>query len=349
MMGTAPLAPAAVPADLPPDSPPLLTILIDTEEAFDWTRPLSPANRTVPDMGAQERAQAIFGRHGATPVYLVDHPVAADDAAAAWLAEQARAGRCAIGAHLHPWVNPPGDAHGDAPDPVPPTLSHAGNLPPTMERAKLVALTDRIAASIGVRPTIYRAGRYGIGPATAGILTELGYEVECSIVPLVSFRADGGPDFRRFGHRPFWFDGSYRLLELPLTAGFTGLLAPFGARIFPAIRSGLGERLRLGGLLARTGLLDRIRLSPEGIGLADHRRLTLALLDQGVRTFSLTYHSPSLVPGCTPYVPDEEALQRFLADIDGYLAFFRDIGGRFVTPGQVRALALAARDRRCPP
>ena len=49
---------------------------------------------------------------------------------------------------------------------------------------------------------------------------------------------------------------------------------------------------------------------------------------RGHRLFSLTYHSPSLEPGHTPYVRDEADLDRFLASIETVLTFFRDAHGR---------------------
>src|SRR3546814_17897114 len=63
----------------------------------------------------------------------------------------------------------------------------SGLLPPDLEHQKLLALTAAIAEAFGTRPVVYKAGRYGVGPATAGILEDLGYLVDASIVPLTSF------------------------------------------------------------------------------------------------------------------------------------------------------------------
>ncbi|MBF0394910.1 MAG: hypothetical protein HQL38_19715 [Alphaproteobacteria bacterium] len=54
----------------------------------------------------------------------------------------------------------------------------------------------------------------------------------------------------------------------------------------------------------------------------------------------MTYHSPSLEPGHTPYVRSRADLDRFLAWIADYLAFFHDeIGGVAATPGEILRLA----------
>jgi hypothetical protein len=57
----------------------------------------------------------------------------------------------------------------------------------------------------------------------------------------------------------------------------------------------------------------------------------------GHRVFVLTYHSPSLEPGHTPYVRTEDDLARFLAWLDGFYSFFREeLGGRPASWREVR-------------
>jgi hypothetical protein len=61
------------------------------------------------------------------------------------------------------------------------------------------------------------------------------------------------------------------------------------------------------------------------------------------RVFVLTYHSPSLEPGNTPYVRTNEDLTRFLAWLDEFYAFFSsEIGGTFASWRDVRATLMAA-------
>ena len=93
----------------------------------------------------------------------------------------------------------------------------------------------------------------------------------------------------------------------------------------------------LPGVLARLRLLDRVVLTPEGITFEEQRRLTRAMLRRGYRVFSFTFHSPSLVPGNTPYVRDAAQLQSFLRRIEQYLEFFMtEIGGRAATPFEIK-------------
>jgi len=312
---------------------PLLCVIVDTEEEFDWCQPLSRANRSVTAIPAQARAQAVFARFNVVPTYAVTHPVASDPEAAGFLRGELEAGRCALGAHLHPWVTPP-----DA-ETVTPYTSYAGNLPADLERRKLAGLTETIAAAFGRRPRVFKAGRYGLGPNTPATLEALGYSVDASIVPYTSFAADGGPDFRAATPVPARLPGSRDVLALPLTVGFAGLLRGLGPRLQGPVFAPRAVRWRLPGLLARSGLLERIRLSPEGARFRDHRRVTRALHAQGVRVFTYSYHSPSLAPGHTPYVRDAADLAAFLDDLTRYLAFFREtLAGLPVTPAELHAL-----------
>ena len=140
--------------------------------------------------------------------------------------------------------------------------SYHCNLPPELERAKIAALTEAIARGFGARPTIFKAGRYGYGPNTGRALAELGYEVDCSLVPHTDFSGDGGPDFRGRPDRPHWLPEG--LLEVPLTVGFVGALPGLGEKAGWLFDSANAGRLRIPGVLARAGLVARARLTPEG-------------------------------------------------------------------------------------
>jgi hypothetical protein len=308
--------------------PPTLVVVIDTEEEFDWNAPFDPHSVAVTNIAAQHLAQSILDRHGMVPTYAIDYPVANDAGAVAILRGFAEAGRCEIGAHLHPWVTPPAEG------PIDDRHSFAGNLPPALERAKLAALTDRISDGFGRRPSLYKAGRYGIGPATAGILDALGYRIDASIVPYTDFSDRHGPDFRRYSPTAFAVGGT--LIAMPLSVGFTGALAGSGPWLFPHLSGRRGQRLHLPGIAARLGLLQRLRLSPEGHSLGDMIQQTRAAMRRGERLFMMTYHSSSLLPGAAPYVRDEAGRDAFLARIDGYCRFFRDdIAGRTARLGDV--------------
>lgn len=311
---------------------PLLLVVVDTEEEFDWSKPHSRDETSTLAMECQVRAHEIFGRYGIKPTYVIDYPVASQETGYAPLKELYDSGLCQVGAHLHPWVSPPFDEE------VCNLNSYPGNLPRALEKEKLVRLTDEIEKRFGQRPTIYKAGRYGVGPETAGILAELGYKIDASVVPQTDLRAEEGPDFRQCGARPYWF-GDAGLLELPLSVGFSGIFSGLGRAGWGLLDTPVGRALKLTAISSRLRLLDRLVLTPEGITHEEHKRLTRTMLASGHRVFSFTYHSPSLKPGCTPYVRDDNDLALFLDRFDRFFDFFiNEIGGQPSTPHEVYSL-----------
>lgn len=324
------------PARLELDKP-LLVVVVDTEEEFDWNKPFDRNARGTVTAPAQDHAHAVFDRYGVVPTYVMNHPVATSSTAVRYFRGLVDQGRAEIGTHCHPWVTPPHD------EAVTLINSLHGNLPMELEAAKIEATTEAIAQSFGKRPCIFKAGRYGVGPNTFGILERLDYTVDCSFVPCTSYAAGSGPNFHGTPNKPFFTDPARRLLEVPLTAGCSGVLAALGERR-PTVFDGAWARaLHIPGLLSRTGLLERSRLSPEGFDAAAQIRLLEALVHQGIRVFTLSYHSPSLMPGYTPYVRNEHDLKVFLDRMDQVLRHFQDrLGGRFSTLAAINQMARSA-------
>ncbi|GAA0663577.1 hypothetical protein FHT00_001223 [Sphingomonas insulae] len=273
-------------------------VFVDVEEEFDWSAPRDRRHRAVTAMRAFPAAHRRFAERGIGLACMVDHPVASDAAAVDILNTVVADGRSSIGAQLHPWVNPPYA-------PLQPGDSYAGNLPIALEAAKLDTLTDLLHEAFGRRPLAYRAGRYGIGPATTALLAERGYRIDASVRARYDYRGDGGPDFSAIGSAAYRWDS---LVEIPLTTVFTGRLRALG----PALHPLLG-RLPFGhGLGAGTGLLQRVALTPEDMPIDDALEAVRSALGEGQqRLLSFSFHSPSLASGHTPYVRDAADLARF--------------------------------------
>jgi len=101
------------------------------------------------------------------------------------------------------------------------------------------------------------------------------------------------------------------------------------------------QPLRAVGVLSKLGITNRVMLSPEGNTLDEMKALARTLYDRGLRTFSLTFHSPSVEPGHTPYVRTDADLREFLARLDGFCEFFfRELGGVPGRPQEFRASVL---------
>ena len=274
------------------------TVFVDVEEEFDWRAPLDRRNRSTTAMAAFPDAHRRFADHGVALNCMIDHPIATDPASVEILSRVVEDGRSEIGTQLHAWVNPPFDeAH---------VTTYAGDLPPALEAAKLKTLTNAIATAFGSAPRVYRAGRYGIGPHSFQLLAALGYRIDSSVRPGYDYRADGGPDFSMHDAQAYDEGG---IIELPLTTVFTGFARRGGGRLYRA----LGHVPKGRGLFARTGLLSRVALTPEDMPIEAALEAVAVAAGEGLRLLNLSFHSPSLAPGHTPYVRDAADLRRFYA------------------------------------
>jgi hypothetical protein len=321
---------------LPDTSKPILLVVVDTEEEFDWNADFNRNATSVHHMREIGRFQEICDRAGVKPTYVVDYPIATQEESISALRPFAAEGRAVIGAHLHPWVTPPFEEE------VNRRNSYPGNLQSDLEQRKLETLTAAITAAFGMRPHAYKAGRYGFGPNTARILSRLGYDCDMSFSPGFDLSVDGGPDYSATGSEAMWLDREHGLLELPATGGFVGRLRRYGATLQRIADRESGRHLRLGGILSRGGLLSRIRLSPEGFTFSESRALTRQLLADGLKIFSFTLHSPSVQPGCTPYVGNDAERRALLQHINDYFHYFLgEVGGIAMTPQEVRRYVVA--------
>ena len=298
------------PVPLPSETAPRLLVVVDTEEEFDWSAPFSRDNVSVTAIDEVGRLQAVLARYRLIPTYAIDYPVASTTSSAERLSALAHRGECQIGAHLHPWVSPPyTEALGSR-------NSYACNLGADLEREKIRRLKDAIVSGLDITPRSYKAGRYGFGPTTAPTLESLGFDVDLSVNPRMDFSGDGGPSFEAMAPVPAFFGAQRRLLEVPCTTGFIGVARRAGVPLHRAASASWLRPFRAVGILSKSGLLNKVMLSPEGNTLDEMRALTHALHQDGVRTFSLTLHSPSLKPGCTHYVRTVQERARLLATID---------------------------------
>lgn len=292
----------------PAGAPPRFLVTIDTEEEFDWAAPLRREGHGLATIPSFARFVEFCEHFGVVPLFLIDYPIATAPATAEVLGPALAAGKAEIGVHLHPWVNPPFDEE------LSEFNSFPGNLPEAVEREKFRGLHKAIRANLGVSPQIYRAGRYGAGPSTAAILGEEGILIDTSVRALFDYSSTGGPNYRDHPRRPYWLGEDKRLLELPVTTVYGGLLRRWGTQIYPQLWR--GPRLR--GAMAHARLLERIPLTPEGITSAEAKRGIDAALAENLPLLNFSFHSPSLAPGHTPYV-------RTAADLDAFYDWWREI------------------------
>lgn len=300
-------------------------VTVDTEEEFDWGAPIDRHSHSLVSVPMLREFQQFCESAGVVPIYLMDYPIAGSAAAAEALGEAIAQGRAEAGIQLHAWVNPPFDEE------ICENNTFAGNLPVELEREKFRRLKGLIESNFATQALIYRAGRYGVGPNTAGILEECGVAIDTSVRSLFDYSTPGGPNFRNHPLRPYWLDRPGGTIELPLTTSYWGLLRQMGGWLYPR----MWRVPALRGVLSRIGLLERIPLTPEGVTAAEAIRGIDIALDEGLPLLVFSFHSPSLAPGHTPYVQSRADLDAFY---DWWRTVFAYLARRDVKPSSVKDL-----------
>jgi hypothetical protein len=313
----------------------LVICSVDTEED-DWEPRRDGV--TVNNVGQLPRLSELMGELNAPVTYFVTHAVAADAASCRVLRKLVDQGNSEIGAHLHPWNTPP------LTESISPPNLMLNNLPASLQFSKLRQLTDRLGDAFGLAPISFRAGRSGLGSSTIDVIRRCGYTIDSSVMPFYDLRPVHGPTFVGAPNRAYCIGENGNaldpldagpILEIPVSSAYSRV--PFER--WDAIHRRLGSRvaraIRLPGLAARAGLLSKIALKPELESVKDMLRLSRALIGQGCSHLQIMWHSPSLLPGTSPFVRTPAERDRLLARIRGFVEGLRRAGPvRFVTLSQ---------------
>ncbi len=310
------------------ESRPAFLITIDTEGDNLWSR---PATITTRNAAFLPRFQALCERYGLLPTYVVNYEMATSPEFVEFgrdvLARQAGE----IGMHLHAWNSPPL---------VPLTADDNRYHPYLIEyplpvlREKTIVMTRLLEETFGVPMRSHRAGRWAFDERYARVLASLGYTVDCSVTPYISWRntpgapdGSGGSDYREFPDRPYWLDlddisrpGASALLEAPMTVQSPPR---------PALVRRLSDRLPSSSLPARAcdHFWPRTRwLRPKRGNGSELVDIVRQVLDEGRSCAEFMLHSSEFMPGGSPTFRTESDIERLYEDLERLFAL---VGDRF--------------------
>jgi len=302
-----------------------LCVSIDCEcdkgPGWKTRKPLSFAGITA---GITERLHPLFRRYKAKPTYLLSPEVMRDPASVAALA--AIEMECELGTHLHgEFVGP------DAFEPEV-TAAFQCNYDQTTEREKLRELTALFHAAFYRNPRSFRAGRFGIGRHSLGILADLGYSVDSSVTPFKDWTKAGAPQasFRRAPTQPYW-----PVLEKPEEVSPTpGSLLEVPVTIRPAALSWLPV---IGGQIEPRWLRPTKGSTEALVSVAKDEIVASSANGRPV-VLNCMFHNVEIMPGLSPYADRAEAAEAILARLGGLLAFAEHEGIRTIGLGDIPAL-----------
>jgi len=247
--------------------------------------------------------------------------------------------------HCHPWSTPPYDEDKSIYN------SMLCNLPHDLQQKKLGELHRSIKRNFGVRPTSFRAGRWGYNGSVSTVISDLGYIVDTSITPFTDWSEYHGPDFSKMAPQPYLFrapeifksqsDGD--LIEVPASIGYLQENYDWCGSIDRKLNHTLGRVLRLKGLLQKLNLMNKVWLSPETSDARRMVQLTKVLMRKNLEVVNMFFHSTSLMAGFSHFVKTKEDESRFMKCLREYFTFTADAGLKPATLSEVGSIIKGSR------
>lgn len=293
-------------------------VTIDTE--CDSSRWDSGNSGSFSNMDAVPMFQEVFNRHGVKPTYLVTYQAAKNGRCLDTLGPIKKKGKCEVGAHLHPWTTPPAMMK---------EVTMSNRLGSGDKRRKLDALTEAVESSFG-KPRAFRAGRYGMDGEMLRLLEEMGYLVDTSVTPNVSWRIIGGPSFVGAPLEPYYPDtkdirreGGSSVLEIPITIRLTRNVPGLAGRMYSEALGMPGGSI--GGLkgrvLRKVKFAGPVWLRPTYYGTEDMISLCDRVIDEDSPVLNMMFHSNEMAPGTSPFNKTERDVEEFLGKVDKVLHY----------------------------
>lgn len=292
-------------------------ITIDTEGDNIWKRvTTSSGMREIGVDNAKyiKRFQLLCNKYGFIPTYLVDYEMAYAEPfvsqAREWLQEK----KCEIGMHMHAWNTPP---IYDLPFNRKGHNPFAGEYPRKILWEKMKLMTNVLENNFQVSPMSHRGGRWYIDSWYVQALLKLGYLVDCSITPGVSWNktignTKYGPDYRKYPTNVFMLEknkkgkgnikkGTKGIIEIPPTI----ISSPLEKRINNILQDPMNMKKIWN---------EKIWLRPNGTNLKEMLYIVEQTKHREYIEFML--HSSELMPGGSPTFKTKKSIELLFQDLE---------------------------------
>lgn len=299
-------------------SKPIIFILsVDTEEEWNWAGPFPNENFSVENVNEIPAFQSFCQELGIKPTYFVDYAVANNPLASSTL-KQLNKNNCEIGAHLHPWANPP--FYNETSE----ESSHVVNLPIEHVKEKLQMLKQEIITKIGQEPKSFRTGRWGISGEILQLLQDEGINVDSSIYPFFYNDYFSCENALTTPYWPSYHDTNAKgeqnqIFEIPVTVGFNRSSSHLWQKLHKKFEKPPFTWFRINGILWHTNILRKLYLSPELCSVKDMIALADKNINDGNTVLHMYLHSSSLIENVTGLSSQANARESMCNRIDSVI------------------------------
>lgn len=303
----------------------LFLLTVDTEEEWNWNGELPKPPFSTQNIKHIPELQNLCAEFGVRPTYFVNHAVVDVALNVDILKKYFVSGECDIGAHLHPWSNPP------VREQINDKYSHAINLDNSLVREKLEILTSRLQKEFGTHPFSFRAGRWGMNADHIKILASLGYRVDSSVQPYLSdtyfsyAKAKTSPCRPSFQDLLTEDDNQTQILEVPASRGFTRPQFEILQKIHELCSVPPLRWFRLIGIMWQLKIMRKVAITAEDTDSSDVCKCIDAHISRGDTVINMYIHSSDLLPGGgTPYVTNETDKSQFMTNLRECLQYIQN-------------------------
>jgi hypothetical protein len=304
--------------EIKPDT--LFLLSVDTEEEWDWSGQFPQQDFSVSNTDKIPEFQQFCKLQGIRPTYFVDYAVANDSKSVALIKPIIDNNKGEIGAHLHPWCNPPFFGFSGEKE------SHVVNLPFSHVEQKLESLILILKERFSISPSAFRTGRWGINGEVLSLLERKGFEIDSSMYP---FFKNEYFNCEETCLMPYWPDyespmhkGNQRnILEFPVTVGFNHQNYKTMIKLYNLLNKPSLQPLRPVGIAWHTRLMRKLYFSPEVTSGKDMKPLIDFTLNNHHPVLHMYLHSSSLLDNSTGLMTGRNSMQKICSNISEVIEY----------------------------
>lgn len=283
-------------------------ITIDTEGDNLWS--VSDLKTPIRTENAKflQRFQELCEKYGFIPTYLTNYEMANADAMRELGRVGLKRGTLEIGSHEHAWNSPP--YFPLIKSPLKRGKPYLGEYPRFVIRKKLEYLTKLLEDTFQCPITSHRGGRWCLNAIIIRELDRLGYTVDCTCTPGISWKRDlgwsigsRGTDWSSYENRPFTLDyplGNGRkksgIIEIPVTS-------------VKKVKGGTPKWFR-----------------PDGSNLMELLGILDYMYERREPYIEFMLHSSELMPGGSPTFVRRGQIEKLYGDLDMLFSRLKQYG-----------------------
>lgn len=186
-------------------------ITIDTEGDDLWKNKITRDGLkeiTTENAKNLERFQLLCEKYGFVPTYLTNYEMSMAQPFVEMAQTALKGGHAEIGMHMHAWNSPPVE---HLPYNPRGTHTYIGEYSKQLQWKKMEYLTGQLEDVFQTPITSHRSGRWWFDEFTLKCLKKLGYLVDCSVTPHVSWKNDIGNSLYGIDYSKDPYHGEYML------------------------------------------------------------------------------------------------------------------------------------------